>query len=51
MEDMPRLIESDKIKSKVIQISAGKGTSAALTKDGKMYYWGHKVISILLNLT
>lgn len=43
MEAIPRLIESDKLKSKVIQISAGKGISAAITRDGKMYYWGHKV--------
>jgi alpha-tubulin suppressor-like RCC1 family protein len=44
MEDMPRVIESEKLANqKVTQISAGKGTSAALTQDGKIYYWGHKV--------
>jgi alpha-tubulin suppressor-like RCC1 family protein len=44
MEDMPRLIESDKIANeKVVQVSAGKGVSAALTRDGKIFYWGHKV--------
>jgi alpha-tubulin suppressor-like RCC1 family protein len=49
MEDMPRLIEGEKFANqKVIQVSAGKGVSAALTRDGKIFYWGHKVCSLLL---
>jgi alpha-tubulin suppressor-like RCC1 family protein len=51
MEDMPRLIESEKLANqKVTQISAGKGTSAALTQEGKIFYWGHKVVRFALPL-
>jgi len=45
MEDMPRLLESSKLDGKrVVRVSAGKGTSAALTDDGKIFHWGHKIM-------
>ena len=43
MEDMPRLVESAKMSGKVVQVSAGKGVSAALTESGKIFHWGHNV--------
>ncbi|CAE7641404.1 Herc4, partial [Symbiodinium microadriaticum] len=44
MEDYPRLVESSKMTDKVVQISAGKGVSAALTESGKIFHWGHNIM-------
>lgn len=47
MEDMPRLVESKKMAGKKVkEVSAGKGVSAVLTEDGKIFHWGHNVSSI-----
>ncbi len=57
MEDIPRVIsskffasetESKNIidSSKIIKIAAGWGRSAAITSDGRVYVWGHRVSHI-----
>lgn len=44
MEDYPRLIDSDSMQGKVvISVAAGKGRSAAITKDGELFIWGNKL--------
>ena len=42
MEEFPRHLDSkDMAKGgKVLQVAAGKGTSAALTSEGKLFLWG-----------
>jgi alpha-tubulin suppressor-like RCC1 family protein len=43
MEEFPRLLECEaftKSGSHVVQIAAGKGRSAAVTADGKLFVWG-----------
>jgi alpha-tubulin suppressor-like RCC1 family protein len=50
MEDMPRLVESTKMRGKVVHVSAGKGVSAALREDGKIFHWGHNVRETRLQL-
>jgi alpha-tubulin suppressor-like RCC1 family protein len=45
MEDYPRAVECEDVykKGKVVQIAAGKGRSAALTSDGRLFLWGRNL--------
>lgn len=44
MEARPRLLECPLFKDKVItQVFAGKGRSAAVTSEGELFMWGHKI--------
>ena len=55
MEDVPRQIPSKSFSSdpnnvdsvigegKIVKIAAGRGRSAAVTSDGRVYLWGHRV--------
>ena len=57
MEDMPRVVPSNYFasesdsksqdgSSKIVKIAAGWGRSAAITSDGRVYVWGHRVSHI-----
>ena len=44
MEDFPRLVDADSLQGKtVVSVAAGKGRSAAITKDGELFLWGNKL--------
>jgi alpha-tubulin suppressor-like RCC1 family protein len=44
MEDFPRLIDSESLQGKVIvSVAAGKGRSAAVSRDGELFLWGNKL--------
>jgi len=42
MEEFPRHLESKELAAagQVVQVGAGRGTSAALTSEGKLFLWG-----------
>jgi alpha-tubulin suppressor-like RCC1 family protein len=53
MEEVPRSIspkafqgESDQLSVKVVRIAAAKGRSAAVTEDGRVFLWGHRVYHV-----
>jgi hypothetical protein len=45
MESAPRLVDSEELEGKrVVKVKAGKGLSGALTSNGELYHWGHKIL-------
>lgn len=42
MEEFPRVLESKELAAagQIVQVGAGRGTSAALTAEGKLFLWG-----------
>jgi hypothetical protein len=39
------MVDSEELEGKrVVKIKAGRGLSGALTSDGELYHWGHKIL-------